>query len=155
MTDGRSCGRCNECCTHLSIEEIGKPKNVTCRAASREGCQVYAERPHSCRVFQCFWLLGFGKPADRPDRSKLMVYPQHTKLGETMVVWETCEGGLGTQKAKNLLKRLRREGLDIYIKHHDDGITIEGSEAFVARGREITESLDPDKQDRVRLKVVG
>lgn len=155
MTEDRSCGRCSECCTHLSIEELGKPQNVTCSSVSRDGCTVYAERPHSCRTFKCFWLLGFGKPADRPDRSKLMVYPQHTKLGETMVVWETTEGGLRTPKAKNLLKRLRREGLDLYIKHHGGGTTIEGSEEFIAKGREITETLDPEKKHLVRLKVVG
>ena len=76
----RECGSCRLCCKLLSIgEEQGgkyredKPAGVWCKHAGPDGCRIYdSERPSDCTEFECAWLQGALKPADRPDRTKIL-----------------------------------------------------------------------------------
>lgn len=71
--ENRECGVCHACCIHLPIGD--KPAHVPC-ADLRDGCcQVYAERPDTCRRFRCFWLQGWLWPAARPDRCGVLLQP--------------------------------------------------------------------------------
>ncbi|HUQ69252.1 MAG TPA: hypothetical protein VM165_07010 [Planctomycetaceae bacterium] len=66
----RSCGSCTACCAVLAVVELRKPMRCACPHQAHDGCRIYADRPASCRQFNCLWLRG-GLPADeawRPDR---------------------------------------------------------------------------------------
>lgn len=155
MAEGRTCGRCTVCCTVLAVGEIGKPRLAPCAHEVRGGCGIYAERPRSCRTFECTWLLGFGKPAHRPDRSGLMVYGDQTEMGDTFVVTEVRKNAARSPKGQSLMKELRRTGIGLYVRRSDGTTHIEGDDEFVARAQEVVDRLDEERASRVRLKVVG
>jgi hypothetical protein len=78
LVPGRACGACMMCCKVPSIEEFAKPPGVWCRhAVSGKGCNIYPERPGSCRAFYCLWMQdeSFG-PEWKPDKAKFVVYLQ-------------------------------------------------------------------------------
>jgi hypothetical protein len=70
----------------MAVEELAKPGGSWCPHCDKSsGCTVYAERPQSCRDFECVWLQSQSKPdpmpADaRPDRCKVVLdVAQHGK----------------------------------------------------------------------------
>ena len=71
VSHSRACGECTVCCTDLAVEEIGKPGHQPCPHACN-GCSIYSQRPHACRVWSCAWLLGTDV-GERPDRSGFTV----------------------------------------------------------------------------------
>jgi hypothetical protein len=73
----RACGTCTLCCKVMGIVELEKPKGSWCdHAVPGQGCSIYAERPHSCRVFSCLWLLDEGLGEEwKPEKSKLVIVP--------------------------------------------------------------------------------
>jgi hypothetical protein len=74
-TTARTCGSCTLCCKLLPTKEIEKPANVRCpHQRVGKGCSIYANRPMSCRLWSCQWLLG-EELGERPDRSRLVVDP--------------------------------------------------------------------------------
>ena len=71
----RQCGDCQLCCKLLPTKEINKPANTRCKHQKvGKGCSVYANRPVSCMVWNCRWLLN-DDAADlsRPDRSHYVI----------------------------------------------------------------------------------
>ncbi len=78
LVSGRTCGTCMMCCKVPAIEEFAKPPGVWCRhAVSGKGCDIYLERPASCRAFYCLWMQdeSFG-PEWKPEKAKFVVYVQ-------------------------------------------------------------------------------
>lgn len=75
MTTKRSCGDCQLCCRLLPTEEIAKPENQRCRhQKSYCGCTIYPNRPLSCQLWSCRWLLDDDMgDQPRPDRSHIVV----------------------------------------------------------------------------------
>lgn len=74
MTE-RKCGECTLCCRLLPTKEINKPANTRCQHQRHgKGCGIYADRPFSCKVWSCRWLLN-DDTADlsRPDRSHYVI----------------------------------------------------------------------------------
>ncbi len=78
-----SCDGCSECCK-LGIPELSKPVGPWCRYVHHgdfniKSCSIYAERPPSCRSFECLWLLSQSRPGQayqpdmRPDRSHVVL----------------------------------------------------------------------------------
>jgi hypothetical protein len=54
----KQCGECSLCCKVMGIPELRKPKDTSClHIVPHKGCDIYAERPQSCRNFACHWLL--------------------------------------------------------------------------------------------------
>ncbi len=42
----------------MGIPELGKPKDTDCaHIVPQRGCAIYSERPQSCRLFVCHWLM--------------------------------------------------------------------------------------------------
>lgn len=82
----KSCGTCTMCCKLLGIKELAKPIMEWCEHCDKgKGCKVYAERPPSCREYECFWLQTFDEgitpPMNlRPDKSKVVI---STGMGAT------------------------------------------------------------------------
>ena len=62
----------------MGIDELKKPPSVWCpHVEIGQGCKIYEDRPHSCRVFQCLWLKDERLPeAMRPDKSKVVLHVQ-------------------------------------------------------------------------------
>lgn len=87
LVPGRACGSCMMCCKVPYIKEFEKPAGVWCRhAVPGKGCNIYADRPSSCRAFYCSWMqdASFG-PEWKPEKSKFVVYLQqngiHLQIG--------------------------------------------------------------------------
>ncbi len=75
VTQDRTCGPCTACCTTHAVYEIRKPAGQQCRHTCDQGCAIYADRPESCRTFECLWLMGRvieGDERRRPDRLGLV-----------------------------------------------------------------------------------
>lgn len=71
----RKCGDCQLCCKLLPTKEISKPANTRCQhQKTGKGCGIYTQRPWSCRLWNCRWLLN-DDTADlsRPDRSHYVI----------------------------------------------------------------------------------
>jgi hypothetical protein len=57
----RDCGTCTMCCKSATVQELEKPGGVWCKHCKiGDGCSIYEDRPHGCRVYNCLWLY-------RPD----------------------------------------------------------------------------------------
>ena len=42
----------------MGIPELSKPKDTPCsHIVPHKGCDIYSERPHSCRAFVCHWMM--------------------------------------------------------------------------------------------------
>lgn len=74
----RECGACRACCRVFDVHELGKARGELCvhadRTGSALGCTVYADRPGTCRAFECAWKQGLAGDDDRPDRIGIMFY---------------------------------------------------------------------------------
>ena len=75
----RECGTCTLCCKVMGIVELEKPKGVWCdHAVPGRGCAIYDQRPDSCRVFSCLWLLDEALGEEwKPEKSKLVIVPDN------------------------------------------------------------------------------
>jgi hypothetical protein len=63
MSDVRQCGSCHACCVLPYLRGLHKARNTPCKhlKPSAQGCcGIYADRPPTCRLFNCAWKL-------RPD----------------------------------------------------------------------------------------
>ena len=82
----RVCGDCQLCCKLLPVEELNKKSGTRCHnQRSSMGCTIYPNRPMSCRVWSCRWLVD---PATlhmlRPDRSHYVIdiLPDTVRINE-------------------------------------------------------------------------
>ena len=74
MTLPRACGSCTLCCAIFGVPEIAKPIYEPCLQRTAQGCAIHADRPQSCRNFECFWLMDDSFPEDmRPDLCGVVV----------------------------------------------------------------------------------
>jgi hypothetical protein len=71
----KSCGPCGLCCKIFAVDELAKPMGVMCAHRSpAAGCGIYADRPASCRSFECVWLMDPEMPRRfRPDLTKVVL----------------------------------------------------------------------------------
>ncbi|OGD84180.1 hypothetical protein A2572_03465 [Candidatus Collierbacteria bacterium RIFOXYD1_FULL_40_9] len=54
-----TCNGCTLCCKLLAIPELKKPLNTSCQfCAVGVGCNIYPNRPLSCRKFNCLYITG-------------------------------------------------------------------------------------------------
>jgi len=72
----KPCGTCSLCCKVMEVGEIAKPAGSWCpRFAKGVGCTVHADKPQTCRHFQCYWSVSEVLGEEwRPDRSKLVLW---------------------------------------------------------------------------------
>lgn len=75
----RKCGPCRQCCITLEVPSLGLAQDEPCPELCSRGCGIYKKRPPVCRDFECAWLNGLLGPADRPDRTKHIIWP--TQMG--------------------------------------------------------------------------
>ncbi len=65
----------------MGIVELEKPRGAWCNhAVPGRGCAIYEQRPDSCRVFSCLWLLDPALGEEwKPEKSKLVIVPDDDK----------------------------------------------------------------------------
>jgi hypothetical protein len=82
LVPGRACGTCMMCCKVPAIAEFAKPPGVWCKhAVSGKGCDIYADRPASCRAFHCLWMQDESFGADwKPEKAKFDVQDNGSNL---------------------------------------------------------------------------
>jgi len=76
MPNPRRCGSCTLCCRLVPVKDkdLIKAANQRCQHQTSTGCGIYADRPFSCRMWSCQWLMGADLP-QRPDFSHYVVDP--------------------------------------------------------------------------------
>ncbi len=73
---GKTCGSCTKCCKVMGIPEIKKRPWEECpNVVPGLGCNIYADRPRSCRQFICGWLLDpYMGPDLKPENCHVVFY---------------------------------------------------------------------------------
>lgn len=117
----RVCGSCTACCTVLGVPELEKGTYEVCEHLCAAGCGIHAERPGSCRTFECQWLRGVleveGRvdPDLRPDSCGVIFdYQPESAFGEVYVAWEVEPGASAREPAKGVLDGLA-EGFPVIL----------------------------------------
>jgi hypothetical protein len=105
------CGECTACCDVVAIEELGKPHYARCPHLTTK-CEIYEERPASCRNYRCAWHMGFlgDRPDWRPDKLGLIFnFNSEGAVGLKFEVLETVAGALAANRdrLKHILARLK------------------------------------------------
>jgi len=121
----RSCGGCTECCTALGVTELGKPQWQPCPHATPDGCAIYADRPASCRQYNCTWRAGFAYTKERPDEVGIVVdvgVPNADVGVTSMLVWRATQAG-AAERSAGLRQQLAAKGI-LCILIAQDGLRI-------------------------------
>lgn len=100
----KSCGSCTMCCKLMGIPELKKPGYKWCPHVSKDkcGCDIYSDRPGSCRDFNCLWIQAtddsdLGRDELRPDRCKVVVSATNTDAqGMSSSFLLFCDSGMPT-----------------------------------------------------------
>ena len=89
MKEERHCGECTLCCKTHGVFELLKPGGQWCVwCAVGHGCTIYSKRPKSCQDFKCAWLMGFGLPEYRPDKTHIVPdFKEVAGLGLVLHLW--------------------------------------------------------------------
>ena len=111
--DGRTCGPCTACCTHLPIpagqvSAVEKPAGVVCQHVCEHGCAIYPDRPQMCVEFCCAWLTDASWPDSwRPRESGLLCLRESLDgVGFAGLIYEIVAGALQTPTAEKIIARL-------------------------------------------------
>lgn len=98
----RQCGDCTACCSALGVPELAKKPGDPCSNICASRCAIYADRPASCRAFECLWLKGLGTGRDRPDLSGVVLSSgtgDFPELGQVVTAFPATAGSLDTLRA--------------------------------------------------------
>lgn len=106
----RECGSCTLCCKTHEIPELSKKKDAWCQHAHKDrGCDIYEERPASCREFDCLWLQGYIPVELKPNRVHAVV--SLTLDREQLVIHEDPGfRGVGRRELADLIRRFTADG---------------------------------------------
>jgi Fe-S-cluster containining protein len=72
----RPCGDCAACCEgHLIGNAHGNQfgKGRKCIFLVKQECQIYHERPETCRKYQCMWSQGIFPEWMKPNKTGMMI----------------------------------------------------------------------------------
>ena len=127
----RECGACTACCTVLGVAELEKGTYEPCTHLCEAGCGIYADRPGSCRTFECQWLRGALEvdgavdPALRPDACGVIFeYQPDSAFGEAYAAWEVEPGASDSGPARRIIEGLAERFLVVVMTHVPDGDTV-------------------------------
>lgn len=71
----RECGDCAMCCKVMAVAAVDKPPGTWCRhCTTRNGCDIYEDRPEQCRTWTCMWQLGLLPEELSPRKTKLVFW---------------------------------------------------------------------------------
>lgn len=82
----RTCGKCSLCCKLNKVADLDKPTGIWCtHCAIGSGCTIYADRPQSCREYNCLYLMNPNLPEFwHPLRSHMVL--QSGSSANSMVI---------------------------------------------------------------------
>ena len=124
----RSCGDCTACCTLAAVEELGKPEFSRCSNLG-DRCDIYDDRPQSCRDWGCMWYHGYLEDRDRPDKSGIMILPNKEGFArafgaQVVSAREVSRSAARMPRGEKAIKRLTRSGVSLIFKDEDGGMKI-------------------------------
>jgi Fe-S-cluster containining protein len=121
----------------LGVHELDKATYETCEHLCETGCGIYAERPGSCRTFECQWLRGAlevdgSVDTDmRPDASGVIFdYQPLTAFGEVFTAWEVEPGASARGHARSIIEGLEERFLVVIMTRGPDGEEGPGARRF-------------------------
>ncbi|HSH76550.1 MAG TPA: hypothetical protein VLA09_12750 [Longimicrobiales bacterium] len=124
----RVCGPCSACCTVMGVPEIGKGTHEICAHLCGAGCAIYADRPGSCRAFDCQWLRGVLEVDEtvdndlRPDSCGVIFdYRPDTAFGDVYMAWEVEPGASDGGHAREIIDGLQEASLVMTMRPPPDG----------------------------------
>lgn len=106
----RQCDGCTVCCEVLHIQQLEKPSWQLCKHACN-GCNIYDNRPQTCKDFNCLWLAGYLEgEARRPDKLGLMFTASaSTHPKPSVFCFEGRAGAAQENPAKYVLDKITRK----------------------------------------------
>jgi len=109
----RKCGSCTACCTIIGVKELNKERWTKC-VHEAGCCEIYEDRPQSCRSFHCMWLSGYieGDERRRPDNLGIIFVQSDNDKLPIVACWECYSGA--AEKNIFLLKQLATKVI-VYI----------------------------------------
>jgi len=145
----RECGPCSACCYVIGVHELEKGTYETCANVCEAGCGIYAERPGSCRTFECQWLRGALEvdgsidTAMRPDACGVIFdYQPDTAFGELFTAWEVEPGASASGHARSIIEGLEGSFLVLILTRGPDGEGGPGERRFVGPPHMVTQAID-------------
>lgn len=127
------CGTCTLCCKVMRVADLEpvKERGTWCRHCEPgRGCGIYADRPESCRVYECAWLLSQSKadtafPAElRPDRCKVVFQGLVDRDGWQAFPDPGRPNAWREGIAAAFIERSRKVGLGVVVMHAGDRRTL-------------------------------
>lgn len=116
----RDCGDCILCCTIMKVYELNKPEGIKCKHC-KYGCEIYNDRPMSCRIFHCLWrfrkLFIDKKNRKRPDRLGVLIIPKKEINGYSPALQFNALDRKVFDKddVKSLIEVYRKEGFNVAL----------------------------------------
>jgi len=145
----RECGSCSACCAVIAVHELDKGTYETCEHLCASGCGIYAERPGSCRSFECQWLRGVLEVDGsvdtemRPDACGVIFdYRPETAFGEMFTAWEVEPGASASGHARSIIEGLQESFLVMIVIHGPDGEKGPGEHSFVGPPGLVAQAVD-------------
>lgn len=145
----RVCGSCTACCTVMRVHELEKGAYEACTHVSEAGCGIHADRPGSCRTFECQWLQGVLEvdgsvdTSMRPDSCGVIFdYQPDSAFGEVFTAWEVETGASAGRRARSVIEGLAERFLVIIMTPDPDGGEGLGELRFVGPPHLVAEASD-------------
>jgi len=112
----------------IAVHELDKRAYEPCTHLCASGCGIYAERPASCRTFECQWLRGALEVdgsvdlALRPDACGVIFdYRPDTAVGEMFTAWEVEPGASASGPARSIIEGLEERFPVVIVTRDPDG----------------------------------
>ena len=112
----------------LGVPELEKGTYEACAHLCSAGCGIHADRPGSCRTFECEWLRGtleVDGTVDvhlRPDSCGVIFdYRPDTAFGEVFGAWEVEAGASAGGHARDIIAGLEERFLVVIMTPVRDG----------------------------------
>ena len=141
----RECGPCSACCTVIGVPELGKRMYEPCEHLCEAGCGIYAERPGSCRTFECQWLRGVLEVDGtidtelRPDACGVIFdYQPLTASEDVFTAWEVEPGASASGEPRSIIQGLAERFLVMIVTRGPDGEKGPAERRFVGRPHLVT-----------------
>jgi hypothetical protein len=133
----------------IGVHELAKGTYETCEHLCEAGCGIYAERPGSCRKFECQWLRGVLEvdgtvdTALRPDACGVIFdYRPDTAFGELFTAWEVEPGRSASGHARSIIQELEERFLVMIVTGGPDGEGGPGERSFVGPPLRVAQAAD-------------
>lgn len=138
----------------MGVHELAKPRYEACEHLCARGCGIYADRPTSCRTFECQWLRGLLEvdgsidPGLRPDACGVIFdYQPETAFGDVYTAWEVEPGASARGRAGDIIEELAERFLVVVMTPGPDGEGGVVERTFVGPPRRVAQAREEAGRD--------